>query len=90
MILGLYLTLSMRRIPASTISITEAELDAGSDLDNQSILEQMLRTAEERYGPEEAERLKPFLEKLSEAVLKVQGFELEPGDDPSGDPREDR
>lgn len=80
----------MRRIPASTISITEAELDAGSDLDNQSILEQMLRTAEERYGSEEAERLKPFIEKLSEAVLKVQGFELEPGDDPSGDPREDR
>ena len=50
----------------------------------------MLRTAEERYGPDEAERLKPFLEKLSEAVCKVQEFELEPGDDPSGDPREDR
>ncbi|MEE8354764.1 MAG: hypothetical protein V3S09_02970 [Candidatus Bathyarchaeia archaeon] len=59
-------------------------------MENQSILEQMLRTAEERYGPEEAERLKPFIEKLSEAVSKVQGFELEPGDDPSGDPREDR
>jgi hypothetical protein len=50
----------------------------------------MLRTAEERYGQEEAERLKPFLEKLSEAVWKVQEFELEPGDDPSGDPGEDR
>ena len=59
-------------------------------MEDQSILEQMLRTAEERYGPDEAERLKPFLEKLSEAVCKVQGFELEPGDDPSGDPGEDR
>jgi len=59
-------------------------------LEDQSILDLMLRTAEERYGQEEAERLKPFLEKLSEAVWKVQGFELEPGDDPSGDPREDR
>jgi hypothetical protein len=49
----------------------------------------MLRTAEDRYGQEEAERLKPFLEKLSEAIWKVQGFELEPGDDPSSDPRED-
>ena len=59
-------------------------------MEDQSILDLMLRTAEERYGPEEAERLKPFLEKLSEAVWKVQGYELEPGDDPSGDPREDR
>ncbi len=59
-------------------------------MEDQSILDLMLRTAEERYGPEEAERLKPFLEKLSEAVWKVQGFELEPGDDPSGNPREDR
>ncbi len=59
-------------------------------MEDQSILDLMLRTAEERYGQEEAERLKPFLEKLSEAVWKVQGFELEPGDDPSGDPREDR
>ena len=59
-------------------------------MEDQSILDLMLRTAEERYGPEEAERLKPFLEKLSKAVWKVQGFELEPEDDPSGDPREDR
>ncbi len=59
-------------------------------MEDQSILEQMLRAAEERYGSDEAERLKPFLEKLSEAVWKIQGFELEPGDDPSGDPREDR
>ena len=59
-------------------------------MEDQSILEQMLRAAEERYGSDEAERLKPFLEKLSEAVWKIQRFELEPGDDPSGDPREDR
>ena len=80
----------MQRISASTISITGAELDAGLNLEDQSILEWMLRTAEERYGQEEAERLKPFLKKLSEAVWKVQGFELEPGDDPSGDPGGDR
>ena len=49
----------------------------------------MLRTAEESYGPDEAERLKPFLDRLSKAVSKVQAFELEPGDDPAGDPRED-
>ena len=58
-------------------------------MEQQSILEQMLRTAEESYGPDEAERLKPFLERLSKAVSKVQAFELEPGDDPAGDPRED-
>ena len=50
----------------------------------------MLRTAEERYGSEEAERLKPVIKKLSEAVRKVKQFELEPGDEPSSDPREDR
>ena len=49
----------------------------------------MLRIAEERYGSDEAERLKPFLERLSKAVSKVQAFELEPGDDPTGDPLED-
>ncbi len=59
-------------------------------MEDQSILDLMLKNAEERYGQEEAERLKPFLVRLSEAVWKVQGFELEPGDDPSGDPREDR
>ena len=80
----------MQRISASTISITGAELDAGLNLEDQSILEWMLGTAEERYGPDEAERLKPFLKKLAEAVWKVQEFELEPGDDPSGDPGEDR
>jgi len=46
----------------------------------------MIRTAEERYGQEEAERLKPFLRRLSEAIWKVQEFELEPGDEPSCDP----
>ena len=56
---------------------------------DRSILEWMLRTAEERYGQEEAERLKPFLGRLSEAIRKVQAFELEPGDEPSGDPGED-
>ncbi len=56
----------------------------------QSILERMLGTAEEMYGPEEAERLKPFIERLSESIRKVQGFELEPGDEPSTDLREDQ
>jgi Asp-tRNA(Asn)/Glu-tRNA(Gln) amidotransferase C subunit len=59
-------------------------------MEDKSILERMLKTAKERYGPEEAERLKPFIERISEAVRKVQEFELEPGDEPSGDPREDR
>jgi hypothetical protein len=49
------------------------------------ILEEMLRTAGEKYGQEEVERLRPFLERLSEAVWKVHGFELEPGDEPSSD-----
>ena len=56
---------------------------------DRSIMERMLRTAEERYGQEEAERLKPFLERLSEAIWKVQAFELEPGDEPSSDHGED-
>ena len=59
-------------------------------MEKQAILEEMLRRAGESYGQEEAERLRPFLERLSEAVWKVQGFELEPGDEPSGDPREGR
>ena len=59
-------------------------------MEDQSILEWMLKTAEERYGQEEAERLKPFIKKLSKAIWKVQGFELEPGDEPSCDPRGDR
>ena len=58
-------------------------------MEPKSVLEQMLKTAEERYGPDEAERLKPFLERLSKAVSKVQAFDLEPGDDPAGDSRED-
>jgi len=58
-------------------------------MDNLTILEEMLRAAGERYGEEEAERLRPFLEKLSEAVWKVQGFELEPGDEPSMDTGEE-
>lgn len=52
-------------------------------MEKQAILEEMLRRAGERYGEEEAERLRPFLERLSESVWKVQGFELEPGDEPS-------
>lgn len=59
-------------------------------MEKQSILERMLGTAEEMYGPEEAERLKPFIERLSESIWKVQGFELEPGDEPSTDLREDQ
>ena len=57
-------------------------------MEKQTILEEMLRTAGERYDQEEAERLRPFLERLSEAVWKVHGFELEPGDEPSSDPGE--
>jgi hypothetical protein len=59
-------------------------------MEKQSILERMLGTAEEMYGPEEAERLKPFIERLSESIRKVQGFKLEPGDEPSTDLREDQ
>jgi hypothetical protein len=59
-------------------------------MEKQTILEEMLRTAGERYGPEEAERLKPFIERLSESIWKVQGFELEPGDEPSSELREDQ
>jgi hypothetical protein len=36
----------------------------------------MLRVADERYGPDEAERMKAFLERLSQAIGKVQVFEL--------------
>ena len=79
----------MQRIPASTISITEADLDAGSNLEDQSILEQMLRAAEERYGPDEAERHKPILEKQSASIWKVRSLELEPGDEPTTDLREE-
>jgi hypothetical protein len=59
-------------------------------MEKQTIVERMLGTAEEMYGPEEAARLKPFIERLSESIWKVQGFELEPGDEPSTDLREDQ
>ena len=59
-------------------------------MDYQSILDKMLKSAEERYGSEEAERFKPFITRLSESIWKVQGFELEPGDDPAGGPGEDQ
>ena len=57
-------------------------------MEKQSILERMLGRADKIYGPEEAERLKPLLESLSGSIWKVQGFELEPGDEPSSDLRE--
>jgi Asp-tRNA(Asn)/Glu-tRNA(Gln) amidotransferase C subunit len=59
-------------------------------MEDKSIFERMLKTAEESYGLEEAERLKTFIKRISDAVRKVQEFELEPGDEPASDPREDR
>ena len=59
-------------------------------MEKQSILEWMIGRAEEMYGRDEAERLKPFIERLSESIWKVQGFELEPGDEPSSELREGR
>ncbi len=46
-------------------------------------LDRMLKIAEESYGLEEAQRLKPIIEMLSEAIKTVQQFDLEPGDDPT-------
>ena len=47
------------------------------------LLDRMLKTAEENYGLEEAQKLKLIIERLSEAIIIVQGFDLEPGDDPT-------
>jgi len=49
----------------------------------EAVADTMLRAAAERWGEEEAERMKPVIERISKAVHKVQAFELEPGDEPS-------
>ena len=52
-------------------------------MDEETVTDTMLRTAAERWGEEEAERMRPVIERISEAVRKVQAFELEPGDEPA-------
>ena len=54
-------------------------------MEKQLILEGLLSRAEKSYGQQEAKKLRPLLESLSESIWKVQGLELEPGDDPSSD-----
>jgi len=52
-------------------------------MDEEAVADTMLRAAAERWGEDEAERMKPVIERISKAVRKVQEFELEPGDEPS-------
>jgi len=52
-------------------------------MDEEAVADTMLRAAAERWGEDEAEKMKPVIERISKAVRKVQEFELEPGDEPS-------
>jgi hypothetical protein len=53
------------------------------------LLDRMLKIAEESYGLEEAEKLKLIIERLSEAINTIHGFDLEPWDDPTFKLKED-
>ena len=51
-------------------------------------VEGLLAIASQRWGEEEARVLRPALERTVEAIRDVEGFELDPGDEPWRPPRE--
>lgn len=48
----------------------------------QRLVVKILDAARERWGEEEARLLKPALEMVAEALCEVEGFELDPGEEP--------
>lgn len=44
----------------------------------------MVNVAAGRWGGEEAERLRPALERTAEAVRAVEAFKLDPSEEPAG------
>jgi hypothetical protein len=49
---------------------------------NRGRREKLLDVARERWGEEEARLLKPALERVAEAIYEVEGFELNPDEEP--------
>ena len=49
---------------------------------NRERVEKLLDIARERWGEEEARLLKPALERVAEAIYEVEGFELNPDEEP--------
>ncbi len=45
-------------------------------------VEKLLDAARERWGEEEARMLMPALERVAEAIREVEGFELDPDEEP--------
>ncbi|MCW4020006.1 MAG: hypothetical protein NWF14_02075 [Candidatus Bathyarchaeota archaeon] len=49
---------------------------------NRGRREKLLDVARERWGEEEARLQKPALERVAEAICEVEGFELNPDEEP--------
>jgi hypothetical protein len=49
---------------------------------NRGRREKLLDVARERWDEEEARLLKPALERVAEAIYEVEGFELNPDEEP--------
>ena len=49
----------------------------------------LLLAASQRWGEEEVRVLRPALERTAEAIRDVEGFELDPGDEPWWPSREE-
>ena len=48
----------------------------------QRLIEKLLDVARERWGEEEARLLRPALERVAGAIYGVEGFELDPDEEP--------
>ncbi len=53
------------------------------------MVESLLIAASQRWGEEEARVLRPALERVAKAIKDIEGFELNPGDEPWRPPREE-
>ena len=53
------------------------------ELTKSEILRSLITAAAERWGKEEAERMKPSLESMAEAICDVGGFRLMPEEEPA-------
>jgi len=51
-------------------------------------IKDFISRAKERWGEKEAQQLGPALKRVAEAVWEVEGFSLEPEDEPTTPPRD--
>lgn len=57
-------------------------MDMSSRSADQGLVVKILDAARERLGEEEARLLRPALERVAVAIREVEGFELDPGEEP--------